>query len=75
MQSLWANGWNLVRPHSRETPERIAALVPPPALAVLACGCLVRRFPLLPALAFVVSVVVTVIAMVVVVVLVALRRE
>ncbi len=55
--------------------KRIAAFVLPPALTVLACGYLIRRFPLLPALALVVPLVVTVIAVVVVVLLVALRRE
>ncbi len=55
--------------------ERIAAFALPPAVALLICGLLIRRFPKLLALAFVVPVVVTVIAVVVVVVLVALRRE
>jgi len=54
--------------------KHIAAFVLPPVLTVLTCGYLIRRFPLLLTLAFVVPVVGTVIA-VVFVVFVALRRE
>jgi hypothetical protein len=55
--------------------KRIAAFVLPPVLAVLTCGYLIRRLPMLLALVFVVPVVVTAIAVIVVTVAVALRRE
>ena len=65
--------WSAHTPVKRLKP--IAALVLPPAITVLTCGYLVRRFPLLPAVAFVVPVAVTVIAVIVVTVVVALRQE